>query len=129
MEPITNEVLTTILMLGLLAFLVEKRFSGRWTIVANSVIVYLSIFPLIAVIPDYLQAWTMGGLIAGVLCALSYLRKEQLYPPISRLFYWLYSSKTVLGVYLAYTIGYPYLSLAFAIVIWIIALTKLKHAV
>jgi hypothetical protein len=71
--------------------------------------------------------WALGSIIADILAIVSYIYNFSLDSAIYGIFYIFYSSKTVLGVILAATIGFLQLAVIFVPVIWAGAVYFLDH--
>ena len=132
----------TLVILGIFAFSIERKgWVSRWTVIANFVLLSGTIFPSFAgtlfedsifigiqEFPAVLQYYFYGLVIAAVLTALSYFNKINLPQAFTRLIFWLYSSKSILGIMIAAMLGAFDWWFAFSLVIWGVAVYKLGHA-
>lgn len=116
-----------ILLLACLAFIVEKNYTQRWTVVANAFII-ITIFGInIFTTEPIISIWIIGSIIAAIVAALSYIYTKSLPRFIHEIFFLFYSSKTVLGIVLAMTLGHLFLIIIFIPLIWYISCRYLGH--
>jgi hypothetical protein len=123
-------------MLAIFAFFVEKRYLSRLVIPANAFLLWQVFVPVWKSLPDYLQIYVYLSILFTGLAIVSYIRKF----PLSKIFYQtsyaLYSSKTVLGLWVGISIA-SFLSLSIdnqiisgliiAVIIWFVAVKYLGH--
>jgi len=126
----------SIIGLLFLAFVVEKFYVSRVTILANAFLLWQLFVPVWLLLNDYLQIYVYVSVFFAALAAVSYIRKS----PLDKLFYGisyaLYSSKTVLGLYAGMSLA-SFIGLGtdggiaggviMALIIWLAAVVLLKH--
>ena len=121
------------LILLIFAFVGEKYYVGRMSILPNAVL--LCFFGLIQwnQLPQILQLYALGGIIFGGLALFSYKLGISLGGVFRRLAYGLYSLKSIMPIYLTgMLIG---LNSLLSVILWMVlfsyswwvALTKLGH--
>ena len=125
--PLPGIGILGILLLTYLAFAQEKHYSQRGTVVANAVIIWVSGL-VVAGMPDIFMYWAYGSIIAAIIAGLSYFYKVSLFTELHKLFYYLYSSKTVLAVIIAAIVGFLELSIPLAVVVWYTGIRYFGHS-
>lgn len=121
--------LPVFVLMGFLAFAVEKWYTSRLTIVANAVLITSLLGWTVFSSEGWFGLWTTGIIIAGIVSSLSYLSGFPL-ESLNEIFYALYSSKTVLGVLLAGRfdlINQEISTLIFTISLWVVSVKILGH--
>lgn len=115
-----------LILLMIMAFGVESRFSQRMTIAANAVILWSIFWASFTFFGTLFFYWFLGSIIAAVISVVSYF-KFHLPSKVHDIFYALYSSKTILGVVLATAFGLTSVFFIFVIIIWFLSVYYLGH--
>jgi hypothetical protein len=122
----------TLMLVAGLAFGVEKFYTCRWTIVANMVIIWTTIGLGVFEMGIWFIVWAIGLVAASGISIASYFLKDSLPGFFYDITHALYSSKTVLGMLIAATLGAIYsfeLAVILILIIWAVAVLIFRHKV
>jgi len=116
-----------LLLLAGIAFFVEKHHTTRWTVAADSVIL-LSIFGTNNIFgKEPLNLYLFFSVIAAIFAVFSYINNSSLTTNMHKIFYYVYGSKTVLGIVLALMLNIVQYAVIPIIAVWVIAIKYFNH--
>lgn len=130
-------VIPSLVLLILSGLVLETKFAGRMVILANAILLWQIFVPTWSALDANLQAYlaisivfalvSFVALMSDVLPMLSHIK---LITPFYELGYGLYSSKTVLGLWMGSWIGWGLIvSCLMAIAVWALAVRYLGHRI
>lgn len=118
--------ISTLILLGVFAFVVEKKYTSRLTIFVNAIVVAFIVGLEIFSMQTILHYWAIGLILAGGISIISYVTGFSL-GPVNEIFYAVFGSKTVLGVLIGVALGYLILSFPLIIIFWYISIKYFGH--
>lgn len=137
---ITPETMFGLIMGFLVAWVVEKYYISRVSVLPNVAAIFFLLIPYWSIIENFIKWWAYIGIITGGISLIFIINKKQLASWVHSIInYPLYSGKTIMGIYISiiffqellpnqlFTVYHYLLGAVFIIIVWVIGKKIFKN--